>query len=169
MLGNHADLDDMMKRSRKNSLSIAAMLLAQVLLSGCGKNATPGAPGAPGTEASTATAEPAAAAPDDGKRWIQKFEIKVGAKADLRNCVTDGIKDLPQFAMDADAGEPGTVLLKTALAKSMLGLIVSVSRNDHGGADIQYVGHGFREPDEARQMISPELRKLADALTAACK
>lgn len=147
------------------------------LLASCGPNPAP--PQAPPPSARETLplppgipepVPPAPGAPDDGKRWIQKYSAGIAAGASFKDCVAAAAADVPGLK-PAAAAEANTQTLQfdTDLAAGFPGLVVRISPGAGHSADIEYVGHGFREPDQARQAIAPQLRALGEAVTSACK
>ena len=133
-----------MRRSRASAVIVAAMLHAGLLA--CSK---------------------APPEPVDHSMWIQQTEIAVKA-ADVRACVLAGITPIAGLEIDEKASTAQTIVLATSLAETVPGVHVEAVITDRGAVDLQYIGHGAREPNEARIAISPKLRELANSVTAAC-
>ncbi|GAC1627897.1 MAG: hypothetical protein NVS9B10_17290 [Nevskia sp.] len=105
--------------------------------------------------------------PADTSVWIQQTEIAIKAP-DARACVLDGIGRVAGLKVDAAASTARTIHVGTPLAETVPGVHIEAVLTDHAAVDLQFVGHGKREPDEARVAISPKLRELGNAVMAAC-
>ena len=105
--------------------------------------------------------------PDDGKVWIQKSMVPA-ASADFRKCVAAAVGKIGGLTIEEKGSTLELVQVATPLRETIAGLHIEIRRDDQGMADIQFIGNGMKEPDEARQAIAPLLRELSSNIGAAC-
>lgn len=108
-----------------------------------------------------------AAEVDDGSVWIQQSMVAVKA-ADFGACVRAAAAKVEGLAVDEATSKPELITLKTALAEKIPGLRAEIAKNEQGLAELRFIGHGKREPDEARVAIAPVLKVLAESVAGVC-